>query len=633
MDKVDVQNPSVYLYDDYEQTNQVNQPVVNRVSPIRISNYTQYIGKVEKDLSIPVRAMLDTIAWAEGMIGQGQFNGYDVGSGYVKIPNWSINYQLGCPQIKITFFNKRTKKVSFSLSKGYWGRYQYGIDTWKQVNGKNISFSKRNQDLTCAKHLSQILGSTIYNNIHSYMSDINGVFKLTEKLSKTWASIPFGKTERSYYTLTKDGVTSFQPSRTNKTFQDFYRTVPYLHGPRTYFNKELSGKIYRELYSFEGINIFSDVLEAKNMYNMPYDDQQIFMSTDDTRLEDILDYINTTANNTLHFIVANDFTDYIKLREKADNKIYTNVRVFFTNLVAKFTNMTDEGMLLNMRNFNVYMQPGIVNTHTDNRLNTLVKDGTLSKALMRNIIDESILNIRDIEQRNFVWSGYDTGIGMDLDLVNIFKDIEPNIFLPLVKYVSEGEVQLYNIYKPFFRNIDDKQKLIYLAGKDQILSLNENINSVYDKISVKRLKYLVNLDYLVFKWRLDDNNIMNVYLFESGFIICEFHTPAGYINFDKTVDLAGITNKILGKIKDKYKLNLDLPILNPEKLIKQTTGTVSYCDLINIKYKVTFDLVSKVVNGYKSWEQLFTGVASGKGKSVNILNKVIDKLKLQHNIS
>lgn len=231
LDKVDVQNPSVYLYDDYEQTNQVNQPVVNRVPPIRISNYTQYIGKVEKDLSIPVRAMLDTIAWAEGMIGQGQFNGYDVGSGYVKIPNWSINYQLGCPQIKITFFNKRTKKVSFSLSKGYWGRYQYGIDTWKQVNGKNISFSKRNQDLTCAKHLSQILGSTIYNNIHSYMTDINGVFKLTEKLSKTWASIPFGKTERSYYTLTKDGVTSFQPSRTNKTFQDFYlKTYNYYGG-------------------------------------------------------------------------------------------------------------------------------------------------------------------------------------------------------------------------------------------------------------------------------------------------------------------------------------------------------------------------------------------------------------------
>lgn len=412
----------------------------------------------------------------------------------------------------------------------------------------------------------------------------------------------------------------------NKTFQDFYRTVPYLHGPRTYFNKELSGKIYRELYSFEGINILSAKYDEKNMYNIPYDDQQIFMSTDETRLEDILNYTNSTSNNTLHFILANDFTDYIKQRERTDNKMYTNMRVYLTNLISKFTNVTDDGIMLNMRNFNVYIQTGIVNTHTDNRLNTLVKDGVISKSLMRTIIDESILNIWNIDQRNFVWSGYDTGISMNLDLINIFKDIEPNIFLPLVKYVSEGEVQLYNIYKPFFRNIDDKQKLIYLAGKDQILSLNENINSVYDKISVKRLKYLVNLDYLVFKWRLDDNNIMNVYLFETGFIICEFYTPSGYINFDKTVDLSGITNKILGKIKDKYKLNLDLPILNPEKLIKQTPGTASYCDLINIKYKVTFDLVNKVVNGYKSWDQLF------KDSALGIPSKLIDKLKIQNNI-
>ena len=231
LDKVIVEKPSVYAYDDYEQTNQANQPVINRVPPIRISNYTSYLGKVEKDLSIPIRAMLDTIAWAEGMIGQGQFNGYDVGSGYVKIQNWSPIYQLGCPQMKITFFNKRTKKVSFTLSKGYWGRYQYGIDTWKSVNGSNLQFNKRNQDLTCAKHLSQILGTTVYNSLHSYMLDMNGVYKITEKLSKTWASIPFGKTERSYYTLKKDGITSNQPSKSNKSFQEFYlKTYNYYGG-------------------------------------------------------------------------------------------------------------------------------------------------------------------------------------------------------------------------------------------------------------------------------------------------------------------------------------------------------------------------------------------------------------------
>jgi hypothetical protein len=425
----------------------------------------------------------------------------------------------------------------------------------------------------------------------------------------------------------------------NKTFQEFYRSIPYLHGIRTYFNKEMRTKIYRELYSFEGTNLInnggipdSTSTESKSsLYSMAYDDQQIFMSSDDSRLEDSIDYTNTSTNNTLYFILAQDFTEHIKNREQTDNKIYTNARVYLSNLVAKFEKYTDEGVLLNMRNFNVYIQPGFLNAHSDNTLNTLVKDGKISKSLMTTITNDSILNIQNIEQRSFVWSGYDIGIGMNLDLINIFKDIEPNIFLPLIKYVSDGEVQLYNIYKPFFRNIDDKQKLVYLAGKDQILSLNENINSVYDRISVKRLKHLINLDYLVFKWRLDDTNIMNVYLFETGFIICEFQTP-GYINFAKAVDLSGITNKILGKIKDKYKLNLDLPALNPEKLIKQTPGVMSYCDLINIKYKITFDLIGKVVNGYKSWDQLF-GLFDGSGsKSANILNTFIDKLKLQHNV-
>lgn len=416
----------------------------------------------------------------------------------------------------------------------------------------------------------------------------------------------------------------------NKTFQDFYRTIPYLHGTRTYFNKEIGTKIYRELYSFEGVNIFNTTyIKQKDnedaLYNMAFDDQQIFLSNDDSRLEDIIDYANTSTNNTLYFILASDMIGHIKKMEGIKNKIYTNIKLYVSGIITKFNNITDESILLNSRNFSVFLQPGFVNNNTEKVLNNLVKDNKISKALLTTVINESIINIRDIEQKKFVWTGYDTGINIGLDLINIFKDIEPNNFLPLIKYVSEGEVQLYNIYKPFFRNIDDKQKLIYLAGKDQILSLNENINTLYDRVTVNRLKYLVNLDYLVFKWRLDDNNIMNIYLFETGFIICEFFTP-GYINFDKSVDLASITNKILGKIKDKYKLNLDLPALNPEKLIKQTTGTVIYNDLININYKITFDLIGKLINGYKSWDQLFT---SG---GTHLLTKLIDQLKEQHNI-
>ena len=216
---IEVVSPSVYTVEDvYIEPSSGYE----KVDTSNISNYNSYIGKV--DLTIPpaVRAMLDTIAWAEGTIGRGM-NGYNIGVGYFKIPNWTTSYPNGCPRIKLTFYNKKTHKVSFTLSKGYWGRYQYGIDTWIGVNGSNKPFTKVNQDLTCAKHVKALLGAVVYDNLHLYMSDINGVYKICEKLSKTWSSIPYGATNRSYYTLKKDGRTSYQPSRSCKAVKEFYQ--------------------------------------------------------------------------------------------------------------------------------------------------------------------------------------------------------------------------------------------------------------------------------------------------------------------------------------------------------------------------------------------------------------------------
>jgi hypothetical protein len=218
LDKVEVENPSIYTFDEYQTSDISPNQKVNRINFL---DYSKFCNFTEKDLPIPIRALLDTIAWTEGTIGQGE-NGYNIGSNYIKIPNWSVNFQLGCPQLKITFINKVTKQKSFTLSKGYWGRYQYGIDTWKTINGKNIAFNKRNQDLSASSSIKKALGQVVYDNLHSYMTNISGVYKICEKLSRIWASIPNGALNISYYTLTKDGITTAQKSRTCQSIQDFY---------------------------------------------------------------------------------------------------------------------------------------------------------------------------------------------------------------------------------------------------------------------------------------------------------------------------------------------------------------------------------------------------------------------------
>lgn len=226
LDKVEVENPSIYTLEEY-QTN--NTPENDRISRINILDYSKFCNFTEKDLPIPIRALLDTLAWTEGTIGQGD-NGYNIGSNYIKIPNWSSNFQLGCPQLKITFTNRVTKKKSFTLSKGYWGRYQYGIDTWKTINGRNVAFNKRNQDLSASLSIKKALGQVVYDNLHSYMINISGVYKICEKLSRIWASVPNGAINISYYTLTKDGITTPQKSRTCQSIQDFYLKAYKLNG-------------------------------------------------------------------------------------------------------------------------------------------------------------------------------------------------------------------------------------------------------------------------------------------------------------------------------------------------------------------------------------------------------------------
>ena len=399
----------------------------------------------------------------------------------------------------------------------------------------------------------------------------------------------------------------------NKAFQEYVKTVPYIYNTRYYYKDEITPDVTRDNYSYEYINLLSEF--TKNG-NITYEDQQKFLSLDNSRIDDIIDYNNNSVNNTLYIIATDELINHYTSKGQQIN----NLKLYIENNTHDYNKVDIELIALNRRLFSNWIQLGINNKDTQTQLDKLILSGQISKNQAKHICTESILDIKDVYQKNWVVDGYDMGINMELDLINIFRDLEPNHYLPLIKYISDGQVQLYNVYKPFFRNINEKIKLYFIAGKDRIQLLNENINVLYDKINITRMKHLIYQDYLLFKWRIDDVNMLNIYLFKSGYVIAEYQTLT-YLKLDESLNISVIINKILGKIKNKYKLNYELLTLNPEKAVKMTPGTVFLCENININYKFELSISDKY---YESFDKLLdSGLMKNINKRIRNFNNII----------
>lgn len=168
-------------------------------NPLDLTKAIKYIGGLERDIPIHIKALMEVLAFCEGTLGLNQHNGYDtVVLNCRTILNWTNDYQLGCPYQPVY-----SKKGKLFQKGGHWGRYQYQKSTWTLDAGSNISFSKRNQDLICAKTIRRRLGSILYDNLYKTMQDINGVHKVCTKLAPEWASIPNGNSIYSYYSNQK----------------------------------------------------------------------------------------------------------------------------------------------------------------------------------------------------------------------------------------------------------------------------------------------------------------------------------------------------------------------------------------------------------------------------------------------
>ena len=153
-------------------------------------------GKVSTAVPLGYRPLLDTIAYAEGLAGSGNYNGYDTLVTFKRIPVWSPTTTLGHPN-QLIFVSS---KIGGSTAAG---RYQFLYTSWLEVNGKsNAIFTPENQDKAATTALKNN-GFTAKDSTDAYQVakqqvatntvDVNknpSFLKFLDKSFKIWASLP-----------------------------------------------------------------------------------------------------------------------------------------------------------------------------------------------------------------------------------------------------------------------------------------------------------------------------------------------------------------------------------------------------------------------------------------------------------
>ena len=419
-------------------------------------------------------------------------------------------------------------------------------------------------------------------------------------------------------------------------FQKLIRQIPVIFAPRRY-KKTTFENLYvsNDIYSFEGYQFFTDCassgnwgtaielaqqqaqLKASAPYSVP--DLSEYTLVDNSALDDIINFAGLSTNNTLLVYLGADiyfWYDTLPQSVGRSNNFKSFIQVFHQR-TQKFGTLEDasRAMINNRRNFRVANTQGVWTQQTLDTLGINPKWQELSNTVRTGLCQQSVLDITSIGIKNFIFDCYDMGIETHINLKSLFQEIETNYYLPIVKFVSDRETQLYNIYKPFFRNLDERIINIFLRGKDRIMLLNEEILATSGKTNIRRLKQLINWDYLVFKWRVDDDNLVNIYLFENGYIITEYQTAqtsdAGlFIDQSRVLGYMKLLTKIISKIKEKYKLS-ELSLPNPERLLKTTAGMVEYSHLINMGVKYEFGLGNRLL---WAWTKLYGPANTKAGK-------------------
>lgn len=182
------------------KNNNITNSGVVTLSNIKFKSIIESSGKVSNDanLSRSVRAFLDIIAYAEGTLGKGDLNGYDVYFGnnnviknYQSYNNAPVHPNDGIKYMTVVENGKSKDKYSSAA-----GRYQFIYETWIKLNGGNITLTKRNQDIAGYKRMLWNVSATKIEqasyDYNIFREVVGGSSSKPDKdsFAGIWASLP-----------------------------------------------------------------------------------------------------------------------------------------------------------------------------------------------------------------------------------------------------------------------------------------------------------------------------------------------------------------------------------------------------------------------------------------------------------
>lgn len=183
------------------------------------------------------KAILDTIAYAEGTLGVSQ-NGYDILVGFKTIVGWTENTNIRHRCVKPTgdltksiieqkgyevceddswFLQERNSKGKLLQSSAA-GRYQYLGSSWATTTENiglefNAPMTKKNQNKACIYTVKNKRKVTEQDLMGSY-DDFNTFRKTIKKMEEEWTSFKLNntndrKTPKDYWIIYKHAVNSY----------------------------------------------------------------------------------------------------------------------------------------------------------------------------------------------------------------------------------------------------------------------------------------------------------------------------------------------------------------------------------------------------------------------------------------
>ena len=451
---------------------------------------------------------------------------------------------------------------------------------------------------------------------------------ISQNLWNKW-EIEKQKISKSKTKLTKEGwLLDLLKLKKDKNYQKYQlidrpefvkyiiQELPYLFTSL----KEIKGK-KQSILNFENIVFFSrnssKELTSNNNSKLlnriiqgTFPSNDIFIKKNKSRYDQCLNYNELSQNNTLYCYLNTDIITYISNLEKESNTNVNPFKVFFSGFQnkIKFASLDEWKNIIinNRRNFTTHLENICLNENSLQQLNYYKKNNQLSKNNISWINDNSVLFNKTTGYNNIILDVYNSHLDIDINLSNLFQEIKTSDYFPMVKYVKNGETQSYNIYKPFFRNVNQTTIKTYLTSMDIIQSPR----------NIENFKHIQYEDYLLIFRKIDNKRVIKLYLFQSGYLILEY-SKSVTIPVEDVLMYFNSIDIIYQKVKTLYKLsNLNIP--NYEKNFKSTSGSIYRCHIIpHMEQVSTFKIDSKM---YYIWFQ---------NNKDNIINKnAIDFPKL-----